>query len=107
MVAAEAQGRPPKPRAPENALVLAGGDSAVAASPAKRQKLAAAKLRPSRVNWSSGEALERLSRVIEDWERKKGEFREGGSFWDYCARVDVPRVSPALLLCANKTYSPA
>ena len=72
----------------------------MAASPAKRQKLAAAKLRPSRVSWGSGEAPERLPRATGDWERKKGEFREGGSFRDYCARVDVPRVSPALLLCA-------
>ena len=97
VVAAEARGRPPKPRAPENALVLAGGDFAVAASPAK---LAAAILRPPRVNWSSGEALGRLPRAIKDGEGKKGEFREGESFRDYCATVDVPRVSPALLLCA-------
>ena len=99
-MAAEARGRPPKPRAPENALVLAGGDSAVAASPAKRQKLAAAKARPSRVNWSSGGGPGSLPRAIEGGERKKGEFREGESFRDYCATVDVPRVSPALLLCA-------
>ena len=97
VVAAEGRGRPPKPRAPENALVLAGGDSAVAASPAK---LAAAILRPPRVNWSSGEALERLPRAIEDGERKKGEFREGESFQDYCATVDVSPALFALLLCA-------
>ena len=99
--AAETRGRPPTAVAPGNALVLGGGGgSAVVAPSVKRQKRDETSPRPPRMNWGVGEAFERLSKAIDDWEEKKGESREGESQRDYCARVDVPRVSPVLLLCA-------